>query len=180
MVGNRKTPGKRLAGQSRDALVTGLSFSPDGLRSATAAKGRGVVVWDPASARPLLTLQKEGRRRLEVPTDTVTVAYSPDGRHLATGHARGGVTIWEAEGKELFTWEPGKAGVTAVAWSRDGRYVAAGADNGRVSLLDFEARREIAGVGARPEKRGGTDRRFFPGRDHAGHQRRGDRRDLGF
>jgi WD40 repeat protein len=53
-------------------------FHPDGTRLATASSDGTVIVWDVATAQPLLTLpvQADGHVR--------RVAFSPDGQLLAT------------------------------------------------------------------------------------------------
>jgi Flp pilus assembly protein TadD len=58
-------------------LVTGLAFSPDGTRLASAGHDHVMKLWDPATGQELRSLQ--GQRRF------LCVAFSPDGTRLVAG-----------------------------------------------------------------------------------------------
>jgi WD40 repeat protein len=101
--------------------VTGVAFSPDGARIASAAGDGKVKVHDAATGREIFTGMGDSWM-----TD---VTFSPDGRHLATGDADGIVRVWDAgTGRQLRTF-PHPREVKAVAYSPDSQRIAtAGAD----------------------------------------------------
>lgn len=154
-AGAEKTPGKRLESQDRKGQIRGLDLSPEGSRLATAGQGSGVVIWDLAAARPLLTLPGSA--------GATCLAYSKDGRNLAAGDHRGRVGVWSVDGGQpILTWEFTREDVTEVAWSPDGRWLAAGTQDGRVGLFDVPARREVAGIQADRERRSPRAVAFSP------------------
>jgi WD40 repeat protein len=76
-----------LRGHTRQ--VSGVAFSPDGRRLATAGWDEKARIWDTETGEELLTLA--------VPSGRVfTVAFSPDGHLLATGGGDKIIRLWEA------------------------------------------------------------------------------------
>ncbi|MFE9258941.1 WD40 repeat domain-containing protein [Streptomyces sp. NPDC006879] len=101
--------------------VSGLAFSPDGLRLATGV-GKGTVrLWDLREGHSI-GVPDHG------PADTLSLAFSPDGRTLATAHADRSVRLWDpATSKPLGPALRGHGmGVTAMAFSPDGRTLVTG------------------------------------------------------
>src|SRR5262249_10235140 len=100
-------------------FVSGVAFSPDGKRLASATANPpqmswpGVQVWDAQTGQELLYLKFDGMR----------VAFSPDGKHLASSR-RGEVKVWDAQtSRELRTLQ---GGGYFVAFSPDGKHLASG------------------------------------------------------
>jgi WD40 repeat protein len=70
------------------AIVSSVTFSPDGKRVASGGDDGTVKIWDPVSGQEALTLRGH--------TDPVLcVAFSPDGNHIASSSKDGTVKIWD-------------------------------------------------------------------------------------
>jgi WD40 repeat protein len=82
--------GRTLSGHS-DA-VTGVAFSPDGHRLASASGDQTVKLWNTATGQEVLTLSFDA-------VMVSGVAFSPDGRRLAASYSRdfsrGEVKVWD-------------------------------------------------------------------------------------
>jgi peroxiredoxin len=88
-VWDAQTGQELLTLKGHSAWVTGMAFSPDGKRLASAASDRTVKVWDAQTGQELLSV--EGHNEWEN-----GVAFSPNGYWLASGAADGTVKIWDA------------------------------------------------------------------------------------
>jgi WD40 repeat protein len=73
--------------------VSGVSFSPDGKRLASASEDHTVKLWDLTSGKELLTLRGPD-------TGVTGVAFGPDGMHLAASSWDQRVRVWYASRKE--------------------------------------------------------------------------------
>jgi WD40 repeat protein len=68
--------------------VTGVAFSPDGWRLATASEDHTAKLWDVETGAELLTLKGHTHRVL-------CVAFGPNGTRLATGGGDQTVRVWD-------------------------------------------------------------------------------------
>ena len=98
--------------------VSGVAWSPNGQRIASASSDGTVQVWDAASGSHALTYRGHT-------SDVLTVAWSHDGRYLASGSADNSVQIWNAStGARILTYRGHSSVITGVTWSGDDRYLA--------------------------------------------------------
>jgi len=111
-------------------VVTGVAFSPDGRRIASASYDGTVKVWDAGTGQEKLTLKGH--------TDPVTgVAFSPDGRRIASASGDYTVKVWDAgTGQETLTLKGHTGPVTGVAFSPDGRRIASASHDETVKVWD--------------------------------------------
>src|SRR5262249_5965495 len=117
--------------------VTGVAFSPDGQRLASAGswydpKTKTVLgevkVWAAATGQELRTLRRHTR-------EGDGVALSPEGKALASASADGTMKVWAAAtGQELRTLRGHTRAVRGVASSPDGQRLASASGDGTVKV----------------------------------------------
>jgi hypothetical protein len=112
--------------------VTGVTFSPDGRRLATASKDQTARLWDAATGQQILALK--GHRG-----GVMGVVFSPDGRRLATASRDETARVWDAfTGQELLTLKGPTVGFTGVAFSPDGRRLATASEDQTARVWEAE------------------------------------------
>jgi RNA polymerase sigma factor (sigma-70 family) len=115
-----------LRGHSNSA--SGVAFSPDRKRLASASADHTVRIWDITKGTELHTLTGHDNQ-------VTCVAFDPERNELASGGADGTVKTWNAAtGKEIRTFRGHMqfgSGVHCLAYNRDGTRVASG--NGAAS-----------------------------------------------
>src|SRR5262245_19066627 len=116
--------------RKQGGMVTGLAWSPDGRRLATAGLGFGRVL-DAATGRVVLTLNEAGPKPHN-PLGPFSVAWSPDGSRLVTGDYEGVARVWDAAtGRLLRTWAAHGDFIYSLAFAPDGaRFASASLDRG--------------------------------------------------
>jgi hypothetical protein len=127
----RKTPG----------TVTGMSFSPDGYRLATASDDGTARLWDLDAGRQVWSVTAVAHG-----ADVTGVAFAPDGVRLATVGTDGAGRVWDARtGNHLLAVGHG-APATAVAFSGDGTRLATAGEDGAAHIWDAATGRQLATV----------------------------------
>jgi WD40 repeat protein len=118
------------------ADITGIAFSPDGRRIASARYDGAVQVWDVATGKETLALRghSDGVRG---------VAFSPDGRCIASADEDHTVKVWDAAtGRKTLNLDGNCDYVLAVAYSPDGRRLASAGFDRTIRLWDTATGKE--------------------------------------
>ncbi len=116
--------------------ITGVSWSPDGRRLATAANDFALHVWDGDTGQELLSFKG--------PSSFVTaLAWSPDGLRVAGSCWDHTIRIWDAgAGKEALVLKGHTARVNDVRWSPDGTRLASASFDKTARVWDAQTGKE--------------------------------------
>ncbi|MBP6823626.1 MAG: AAA-like domain-containing protein [Acidobacteria bacterium] len=132
------------------AILTSLSFSPDGERLVSAVTttkpdgsrqvGAKVSVWDLKTETELLTLYADGNA-----ADTMfrAVAFSADGKYILTGDSTGAAKLWAMNGQLLRSFIGHSGDVVKLACSPNGKLLATGSADQTVKLWDIATGQEL-------------------------------------
>jgi WD40 repeat protein/predicted Ser/Thr protein kinase len=115
------------------AIISDVTFSPDGRLVASTAGGSGVLIWDPETGALARSL-----------TGSVNfanhAAFSPDGGRIAVACGDGTTKLLDARSGTLtrtLKWHTG--GVNAVSFRPDGQLVATAGQDGLIKLWDADS-----------------------------------------
>ncbi len=123
-----------LRGHSRP--VTGVAFSPDGTRLATASEDNTLQLWDPRTGERVAVLSGF--------TDRQSVAFSPDGTRLASGSSDGTIRLWNAlTGAEVMFLSGHTGRVNGLNFSPDSRLLASGSLDRTVRIWSVSSGQEL-------------------------------------
>ena len=108
--------------------VTAVTWSPDGRRIASASRDNTVQIWNPTTARNILTYRGH--------TDRVnTVAWSPRKERIASAGDDKTVQIWNPDtGERIYTYRGHTNRVNMIVWSPDGTRIASASDDRTVQV----------------------------------------------
>jgi WD40 repeat protein len=131
--------GERFRRFGHAAVVTAVSWSPDGQALASGDEHRIVRLWN-AKTGELFCPPLEGHAG-----HISALTWSPDGKVVASGASHDtNARLWDAKEGKLLRALPGhKDHVLSIAWSPNGKTIATAAGDGQVFLWDGKSEKPI-------------------------------------
>jgi WD40 repeat protein len=129
-----------------NAIVNGLTFTPDGKYLVSAGNDKVVRVWDASTAKTIRTLR--GQISLGQDGEIYALALSPDGKWLATGGLFTGtseekmaIRLYDFDSGELITLLTGhKNTIQSLAFSPNSEFMISGSSDQTAILWDIETK----------------------------------------
>src|SRR5437588_234789 len=142
------TPPNHFTYHGHTAYISGVVWSPDGKRIASASGDGTVQVWDALNGSHVLTYRGHS-------SDALSVGWSPDGKYLASGGLDTTVQVWNATtGAHILTYRGHTDAVFAVAWSPDGIRIASASNDGTVQEWEATTGKRIVTISSSPSVKG--------------------------
>lgn len=122
------------------ALVSSVSWSPDGTRAVSGSYDSTIRIWDSMSGEEVLP-PLHGHRGF-----ITAVSFSVDGIHVASGSLDNTIMIWDlTTGEESLPALHGhRGGITSLAFSPGGTQIASGSRDCTIRVWDCVSGEEIA------------------------------------
>jgi WD40 repeat protein len=131
------------------AVVTAMTFTPDGKKLVTATPSTGVQVWDVATGKSLHALANASR-------ETVHIAIAADGSHVATCGDKGAVRVRQiATGADAALFGQPRSAFLHLQFSPDGKVLAVMTRLGEVEFREVVTGKLLSacpGAGRTPDR----------------------------
>lgn len=115
--------------------VTGVAFSPDGMRMISASRDGTMIVWDTIVLSPLETITN-------VSACPGGISYLPDGVRAITPSTDDRVMVWDLNTQAHIFTDAGN--VISIEWSQDDKFVVSSSYDNMIRYWDINQRRDIA------------------------------------
>ncbi|KAG0195708.1 HIR complex subunit, partial [Mortierella sp. NVP41] len=113
--------------RAHDDYISGLVYSPDGNRIATAGQD-GVGIWEATTGKNIYVLDEHYG-------GVSSVAFSPDGKQLVSGGSDKTIRLWDSTtGEAIVTLSGHEGAISAVLFSPDGRQIASASSDETVRI----------------------------------------------
>ena len=136
--------GNQIAKLLHDTHMESVAWSPDGSRLATSSWDQVVKIWDTATWREKMQLQRHADFQGWVVGGERMLDWSPDGSVLAAATARGWVICWDAAtGREILSFSAHTSFLGSIAFSPDASRLATYSSDGSIKLWDASTGRQL-------------------------------------